>query len=119
MKPKGKLLTGSLRVTKKLAPESRGALKLSRQYGDALVCVRHRTDDKGEVRYTTVELLVETTPIRARTENIVGVLIRPEEKSLQTVVRAAGAKWDFGARVWRLPRRIVGILKLTDRITEK
>ena len=26
-----------------------GALKLARQFGDALVCVRHRIDEKGEV----------------------------------------------------------------------
>ena len=114
-----KSTTASLRVTKKLSPESRGALKLARQFGEALICVRHRSDDKGEFRYTTVELLVEKTPIRPRTDNLVGIRIGPDEKPLQTVVRAAGGTWDYKAKVWRLPRRIVGILKLADRITEK
>jgi hypothetical protein len=89
--------TSSLRVTKKLLPESRGALKLARQFGEALICVRHRSDDKGEYRYTTVELLVEKTPIRPRTDNLVGVRIGPDEKPLQTVVRAAGGTWDYKA----------------------
>lgn len=50
---------------------------------------------------------------------IIGVRIGPDEKSLQTVVRAAGGTWDYKAKVWRLPRRVAGILKLADRITEK
>ena len=111
--------TSNLRVTKKLSPESRGAIKLAKQFGEALVCVRHRMDDKGEFRYTTVELLVEKSAVRPRTENIVAIRVGPDEKSLQTVVRAAGATWDHKAKVWRLPRRVVGVLKLADRITEK
>lgn len=63
MKTQPKFTAAGLRVTRKLSPESRGALKLARQFGDALICVRHRSDDKGEYRYTTVELLVEKTPI--------------------------------------------------------
>jgi len=116
---KPKSTTSSLRVTKKLAPESRGALKLARQFGEALVCVRHRTDDKAEYRYTTVELLVEKAPIRPRTDRIVAVRTSPDEKSLHTVLRAAGGTWDYKARVWRIPRRVAGILKLVNRIVEK
>jgi len=111
--------TASLRVTKKLSPQSRGAIKLAQQFGDALICVRHRSDDKGEYRFTTVELLVEKAPIRPRTDTLVGVRVGPEEKGLQTVVRTAGGTWDYKAKVWRLPRRVVGILKLVDRITER
>jgi hypothetical protein len=119
LKTQAKSTVASLRITKKLSPESRGALKLARQFGETLICVRHRCDDKGEFRYTTVELLVEKTAIRPRTENLVGIQIGPDEKPLQTVVRAAGGTWDYKARVWRLPRRVVGILKLVDRIIEK
>ena len=110
---------GSLRVTKKLSAETRGALKLAQRFGQALVCVRHRTDDKGETRYTTVELLVETSKIKPRTDKIVKVRIGSGERQLQTVVRAAGGKWDYSARLWLIPRRVAGILKLTERITEK
>ena len=108
-----------LRVMKKIAPESRGAIKLAKRFGEALVCVRHRIDDKGEFRYTTVELLVEKTAVVPRSDKIVGIRVGPSEKPLQTLVRAAGGTWDSKARVWRLPRRVVGVLKLVDRITEK
>ncbi len=104
-----------MRVIKTLRPDSRGAVKLHRQFGDALICVRHRTDDKAQCRHTTVELLVESTPIRPRAEHMVAVAIRHDEKSLQAVVRMAGGKWDPVKRVWRLPKRVVGILKLTNR----
>ena len=109
----------SLRVVKKLAISSRGALTLARQFGETLVCVRHRVDAKGEFRYTTVELLVDKVPIRPRNEALVGVRIGPYERSLQTIVRAAGASWDHKTKLWRMPKRLVGILRLTARITDK
>jgi len=109
----------SLRVVKKLAVSSRGAIKLARQFGETLVCVRHRVDAKGEFRYTTVELLVDKAPIRPRAETMVGVRIGGKELSLQKVVKAAGAKWDFSTRLWRMPKRMAGILRLTARIADK
>ena len=111
--------TGKLRVTKKILPASRGALKLARQFGDALVCVRHRSDDKGEYRYTTVDLLVETERVRPRIDRVVGLRIGFGEKPLQAMVRAAGGTWDYKAKLWRIPRRVAGILELTDRIAEE
>ena len=106
----------SLRVIKKLPVSSRGAIKLARQFGESLVCVRHRVDDKGQFRYTTVELLVDRTPIRPRMETMVHVRIGANERSLQQVVRAAGAKWDHASRLWRMSKRLAGILRLTPRI---
>ena len=111
--------TGKLRVTKKILPASRGALKLARQFGDALVCVRHRSADKGEFRYTTVELLVETVRVRPRIDRVVGLRIGFGEKSLQAMVRAAVGTWDYKAKLLRIPRRVAGTLKLTDRIADE
>lgn len=108
-----------LRVVKTMLPSSRGALKLAQKCGDSLLCVRHRTDDKGEVRYTTVELLVETSEIRPKGDKIVGVRIAQNERSLQSLVKAAGASWDSNKKLWRMPRRIAGILRIGDRIVEK
>ena len=109
----------SLRIVKKLAVSSRGALTLARQFGETLVCVRHRVDAKGEFRYTTVELLVEKAPIRPRNEVVVGIRIGPYEHSLQTIVKAAGATWDYKTKLWNMPRRLAGILRLAARITQK
>ena len=105
-----------LKVLKKLAPDQPGARKLARRYGNALVCVRHRADAKGQCRYTTVELLVETTAIQPRTDKLVKIKIDFNEGHLRTVVRAAGAKWDPKGKVWLLPRRVAGALNLLNRV---
>ena len=109
----------TLRVIKKLSPKSRGAITLTRQFGDSLVCVRHRVDPRGEFRYTTVELLVAKARVQPRVETQVAVRINPTEYPLQAIVRAAGATWDGQARVWRMPKRLVGILRLANRIVDK
>lgn len=109
----------SPRVVKKLSVTSRGALKLARQFGQALVCVRHRVDAKGEYRYPTVELLVERAPIVPTVETVVGVQVGQSERSLQRVVKAAGTKWDAATNLWRMPRRLAGILRLSNRIVAK
>lgn len=107
------------RVVKTLAPSDRGAIELARQYGDALICVRHRTDAKGKFRHTTVELLVGTTPIRPRPVRWVCVRVEPAERALHAVVKAAGGIWDAKERLWRLPSRVAGILSLRRRIVRK
>jgi hypothetical protein len=111
--------TSKLRVIKKISPGSRGGLKLARKYGDALVCVRHRMDERGEFRYTTVELLVDKTPVRPRVEAMVSVRIGYKEGALRSLVKAAGASWDGGSKLWKLPRRIAKLLRLEDRIVVK
>jgi hypothetical protein len=105
-----------LRVVKKLPPQARGAIKLAQQFGPALVCVRHRVDATARFRYTTVELLVEKTLIRPREQKLAEIRIGPEESALRAVIKAAGARWDPQRRTWRLPRRLVSILRLSDRL---
>ena len=109
----------TLRVAKKISPETPGALKLAQKFGARLVCVRHRSDDKREWRYTTVELFVEKTKIRPRVDKIVKLMIAPSARDVQDVVRAAGGTWDSRERIWRLSRRVASILKLTNHIVEK
>jgi len=88
---------GELRMRKKQAPNSPGALKLARQHGAALVCARHRTDARGDTRCTTVELLVDQAPAQARVGRAVDIRIGLNERPLQGVVRAAGARWAHWA----------------------
>jgi len=106
------------RVIKTLAPTDRGALGLARSYGEALICVRYRTDAKGKVRHTTVELLVHSQPIRPRSVKLVSLKVSPHERSLQAILQTAGGKWDSRTQTWRIPRRVVGILNLKDRIVD-
>lgn len=55
-----------LRVTKTLEPHQPGAIRLAREYGDALPCVRYRQDANGLTRYTTVELIVIRAAVASR-----------------------------------------------------
>jgi hypothetical protein len=105
-----------LRVVKKLPPHARGAIKLAQQLGPALVCVRHRVDAAAKHRYTTVELLVEKTPIQVRTQKWVEIRVGADEPAVRAMIKAAGARWQPERRTWLLPKRLVGILRLSDRL---
>lgn len=41
-----------------LKPGQKGTKRLVEQYGDALVCVRYRYDEKTQKQYKTVEIIV-------------------------------------------------------------
>lgn len=107
---------GRMRVVKKLAPASRGAIKLAEQFGPALLCVRHRVDAEARFRFTTVELLIGRARIKPRSEQYVSVRIDWTEEALRKIVKDAGARWDGKERVWRMPRRVASILRLAARI---
>lgn len=109
------------RVVKKMAPTQAGAMKLTRLYGDALVCVRYRHDAQGQHRYTTVELVVDRAPIQSRAAlgQLVGVKLDFNDKPLRSVVRASGATWDAQAKLWRMPRTVAKRLGLLARVAEE
>lgn len=107
---------GHMRVVKKLDPTSRGAVKLAEQFGETLLCVRHRVDALARTRFTTVELLVSSAPIKPKAKDLVNVRIEWNEEALRQLVKGAGAKWDATAKAWRMPKRLAGILRLTHRI---
>lgn len=104
------------RVIKTLAPSDRGAIEYARQYAGALVCVRHRTDAKGKVRHTTVELLVQSRPIRPRSRQTVQLRLEPAERTLRAIVETAGGRWNSKQGVWELPSRVATILNLRHRV---
>jgi len=107
-----------LRVTKTLEPDQTGAVRLTRQYGDALLCVRYRRDPRGLTRYTTVELIVDRAPVATKSMRVVGVRIQFGEEQLRLRARNAGARWDKEARLWRMPLSIARALGLTERGVE-
>jgi hypothetical protein len=115
-KPSVGAVTSKLRITKKLASSNRGAIKLAQQFGETLVCVRHRTDAQARFRYTTVELLVETTEMQPRKSKMVSIRVDPREYGLKAVVRAAGAVCDSKTGLWRIQQRVATVLRLTHRI---
>ena len=101
-----------LKVVKKLHPGSPGTLKHLRQWGDALVCVRHRHDLQGSTRYTTVEIVVEHAPVQLNTSRYVSVKLDPHDIETRTVVLAAGGRWNPSTRLWRVPRQVAEALRL-------
>lgn len=105
-----------LRIIKKLAVTAPGARMLHRQFGDPLVCVRHRVDPDAQIRYVTVELLVDSRPIAPVPQPMVAVKLQRHERELQRLVHTAGARWDPKSAVWRMPKRLVGILRLQGRV---
>jgi hypothetical protein len=106
------------KVLKKLAPASPGAIKLAVRYGEALVCVRHRTDPARQTRVTTVELVVDTAPIQHRSEALVAVRLGWGQRALRAAALAEGATWDARAKVWRMPMSVARALGV-DRLVVK
>jgi hypothetical protein len=101
-----------LRVAKTYAPEQDGAKRFARRHGDALVCVRHRISADGHTRFTTIELLAETTPVAARHRTLIALQIPATTKSTRQLLLACGAKWDSRHRVWILPQMVAKGLRL-------
>lgn len=107
-----------LRVIKKLAPHARGAKALTAQYGDDLVCVRHRMDASGRRRLTTVELVVGVQAIRRQPSPLVDVKVQSHELTVRARLMAAGAKWNPRRQTWRLRRATAMLLGLKCRIQD-
>jgi hypothetical protein len=111
MKKTGQPLDG-LRVAKKYGPQQDGAKRFARRHGDQLVCVRHRISGDGLTRFTTVELLAETTPIVSRQRTIIALRLPPGSKTTRSLLMACGATWDPKNRVWLLPHMVAKGLHL-------
>jgi len=58
----GATLASTARTRLSLRPGERGTKKLLAEYGDPLVCVRYRYDERNARRFKTVELVVEEAP---------------------------------------------------------
>ena len=96
-----------MRIGLNIKPGRSGTKKLVAQYGERLVCVRYRYDEKRKKRFKTVELIIEEVawePGRKpfKDHEMVGVRVGLQEKELQSKVRQAGGKWDAARKVWQI-----------------
>ena len=107
-----------LRVARRIAPNQNGAKRFALRYGNELVCVRHRLNAAGTTRFTTVELLVETTPVVPAGTRLVALRLGPGEKSTRSLLMACGAQWDKSRKVWFVARQVAKTLGLADRIVQ-
>jgi hypothetical protein len=108
----------------KLRPGQPGTKKLLSRYGDRLVCVRYRYDERRKRRYKTVELIVDevgwepkTRPLTAST--IVGVKVELHEKELRERVKQAGGRWNPERKLWEIRYGRVLEMGLGGRIKKR
>lgn len=91
------------------------------QYGDALLCVRYRYDEKTHKQYKTVEIIVsesEWTPPPAKYTDgaIVPLKININDIALQEQVKAVGGRWNKEQQVWVVPFGCIAGTKLEKLI---
>jgi hypothetical protein len=108
-----------LRVIKTLRPDRNGAKRFTRRFGEQLVCVRHRLDPSGHIRYTTVELITECTPIASRAEALIALRIPGHDRATRQLLLASGAHWMPRPRHWLLPHGVAKRLGLLHRRVSK
>ena len=115
----------ALRIAKTFAPGHDGTRRLAREFGDRLVCVRHRYDDANALRVTTVEIVAYVDPLHGRTpppRNAVAawapvwIRLEPDERALRRRVLGAGGRWDRDLKLWEVPQWLVARLALHDRV---
>jgi len=103
-------------VSKTMQVDTPGAVKLTRKYGDALVCVRYRVSPDGSERITTIELEVDRATIERKANPVVAVKIYASETKLTTMAKAKGARFNEKTRLWRMHQNDAHALGLGKRI---
>lgn len=96
--------------------DARGALKLSREFGQTLICVRYRMSPDGNERMTTVELEVDRVAVQHRSNPPVSVKIYASEVKLAAQAKAKGAWFNGKTRLWRMHQNDAHALGLGNRI---
>jgi hypothetical protein len=103
-------------VAKTMQIDTPGAVKLSRKYGDALVCVRYRLSPDGTERITTVELTLERVTVQRKANPLVAAKIYASETKLIAMAKAKGARFNGKTRLWRMYQNDAHALGLAKRI---
>lgn len=107
------------RVTKKLQPPQGGSLRWERRFGDALVCVRYRDDARSGIRYTTVELIVETRQVERQPNTLVLIPINAFNASKRQRAIELGAKWKRRDKAWLMTLDAAQRLDLIQTASEE
>ena len=89
-----------------LKPGRKGTKGPIEKYGDALLCVRYRYDEKRGLRLKTTEIIVDAKPgvpfLRLRDTDIVAVMVPYNAKALREKLKAFGGRWNPEERVWHV-----------------
>jgi len=106
-----------------LRPGMAGTKSLLARYGERLVCVRYRYDEKTGRRVKTVELIVQEIAWRGKSRkprrddhDLVGVRVGWNETELRAAVKTAGGIWRPRQRLWEIDWGAVRALGLQNRV---
>ena len=108
----------SCAVSKTIQADGKGAIKISRKYGDSLVCVRYHVSPDGNERITTVELELERSQIQKKLNPTVTVKIYASESALIGIAKMKGARYNAKTRLWRISKNDAQAMGITDRIAK-
>ena len=102
-------------------PGQPGTKRLVEKYGNNLVCVRYRYDEKKMTAFKTAEIIVEKKPWKKRPEKprlsqIMHIRVDYDEIDIRQSVKEAGGIWNPAEKVWELPFSEVLALNLENRI---
>jgi hypothetical protein len=116
----GGLMLKDMKTRKHLKPGQMGTKRLVEQFGDALLCVRYRYDEKRGVQLKTVEIVVEEKAagpvVRFRDDDLVKLIVAFTEKGLRDRLKAKGGRWDPQEKLWLVRYGAVRGTELEDRI---
>jgi hypothetical protein len=88
-----------------LKPGQKGTQRLVAEFGETLVCVRYRYDERTGDNVTTAEIIVDR---RSRMKplfldaDLVAVAVAYDEKALREKLKAAGGRWDPEEKFWKV-----------------
>lgn len=117
-----------MKVLQTLRPGKPGTKKLAYRFGDRLLAVRYRADPDRGIRCTTVELIVDESPLvrparqtrtpsaKADPNPMVGVRIFSREANVRERARAVGAIWRTRQKLWEMDWRTTKSLGLAHRV---
>lgn len=104
-----------------LKPGQDGTKRLVEKYGDTLLCVRYRFDEKREMKMKTVEIVVDERPLRKprfKDDDLVAVHVAFGEKEYRQQLREMKARWDGARKLWYVRYGLIRGTPLEERLAE-
>ena len=93
-----------------LKPGQKGTRRLVETYGEKLLCVRYRYDEKRGVKVKTVEIIVDEKPLRHpryNDDDVVPISVAFDETELRDALKKIRARWEPQIKMWFAPYRLI------------
>jgi len=88
-----------------LKPGQKGTQRLVAEFGETLVCVRYRYDERTGDNVTTAAIIVDRRPRKKLLfldAEFVAVAVAYDEIALREKLKAAGGRWDPEDKFWKV-----------------